>query len=231
MVSFRHRRRVSPRLTNFQIMSFANGDRRGYIAIQSTRPATINFLISSNPIGLMAWIWDKLVDWSDEYPWTEDEVCLWVSLYVFARAGPDAASYIYYEALHDATEITMPVVQGYIDVPLGIADFPVEICNNPKSWRHTMVSDGVEMLSAVKRRLTSSDYRDRSSIKRSSTKEGILQAGRGLKTWRMDCVRCSAKEAEHMASSKARMDTEGTNQSPRGCGTIWMALNTSKHRV
>ncbi|EXJ53620.1 uncharacterized protein A1O5_13187 [Cladophialophora psammophila CBS 110553] len=117
---------------------FGTGEGRGYIAIQSTRPATINFLISSNPIGLMAWIWDKLNDWSDSYPWTEEEVCLWTSMYVFSRAGADAASYIYYEALHDTTEITIPAVQGYIDVPLGIADFPVEICNNPKAWRHTM---------------------------------------------------------------------------------------------
>jgi len=78
------------------------------------------------------------VDWSDAYPWTEDEVCLWVSMYIFSRAGPDAASYIYYEALHDTTQITIPIVQGYIDVPLGISDFPVELCNNPKSWRHTM---------------------------------------------------------------------------------------------
>ncbi|KAF7196640.1 putative epoxide hydrolase [Pseudocercospora fuligena] len=50
----------------------------------------------------------------------------------------DAASYIYYEALHDPVEITVPIVQGYIDVPLGIADFPVELCNSPQSWRHTM---------------------------------------------------------------------------------------------
>ena len=137
---------------------FGQGEGRGYIAIQSTRPATINFALRDSPVGLLAWIWDKLVDWSDEYPWTEDEVCLWVSLYVFSRAGPDAASYIYYEALHDTTEITVPVLQGYIDVPLGISDFPVEvsdifsglclpsfllteliqICNNPRAWRHTM---------------------------------------------------------------------------------------------
>ena len=106
---------------------FGMGEGRGYIAIQSTRPATINFALRDSPVGLLAWIWDKLVDWSDEYPWTEDEVCLFVSLYVFSRAGPDAASYIYYEALHDTTEITVPVVQGYIDVPLGISDFPVEV--------------------------------------------------------------------------------------------------------
>jgi hypothetical protein len=133
---------------------FGSGEGRGYvsfiqaaecacsnsvqIAIQSTRPATINHMISDSPVGLLAWIWDKLVDWSDDYPWTEDEVCLFVSLYVFSRAGPDAASYIYYEALKDDKVITFPIVQGYIDCPLGIADFPVEICNNPVSWRHTM---------------------------------------------------------------------------------------------
>lgn len=116
---------------------YGMGEGRGYIAIQSTRPATINFMIADSPVGLLAWIWDKLVDWSDEYPWTEDEVCLFTSIYVFSRAGPDAASYIYYEALHP-TNITFDIMQGYIDCPLGIADFPVEICNNPKSWRHTM---------------------------------------------------------------------------------------------
>ncbi|EME41047.1 hypothetical protein DOTSEDRAFT_136755 [Dothistroma septosporum NZE10] len=114
------------------------GEGRGYLAIQSTRPATINFALRDSPVGLLAWIWDKMVEWSDDYPWTEDEVCLWVSLYVFSRAGPDATTYLYYEILHDASEITLPTVQGYIDVPLGIADFPVEICNSPVSWRESM---------------------------------------------------------------------------------------------
>lgn len=119
---------------------YGTGEGRGYIAIQSTRPMTINYALRDSPVGLLAWIYDKLVDWSDDYPWLDrpDEVCLWVSIYVFSRAGPDAASYIYYEALHDTKQITFPVVQGYIDTPLGIADFPVEICNNPVSWRKTM---------------------------------------------------------------------------------------------
>ena len=116
---------------------FGTGEGRGYIAIQSTRPATINYGLK-DPVALLAWIWDKLVDWSDGYPWTDDEVCLWVSLYVLSRAGPEAGSYIYYEAMKDVSEITIPTVQGYIDVPLGIADFPVEISNSPKSWRYTV---------------------------------------------------------------------------------------------
>jgi pimeloyl-ACP methyl ester carboxylesterase len=117
---------------------FGTGDGRGYIAIQSTRPATINFAFRDSPVALLAWIYDKLVDWSDEYPWTDDEVCLWVSVYVLSRAGPDAASYLYYEALHDPTDMPVPVVQGYIDVPLGIADFPVELANSPQAWRSAM---------------------------------------------------------------------------------------------
>lgn len=179
--------------------------RRGYIAIQSTRPATINFLISSSPIGLMAWIWDKLVDWSDEYPWTEDEVCLWTSMYVFSRAGPEAASYIYYEALHDGAEITIPVVQGYIDVPLGISDFPVEICNNPKAWRPAMVSLvwGSPTFGANKE-----VCRDRSCMRRRLRREAILQAGRDRRILQRGFVRCSAREEERMALWMNEMDID-----------------------
>jgi hypothetical protein len=60
-----------------------------------------------------------------------------VSLYYFSTAGPEASIYHYYEALHGKM-ISLPVVQGYIDVPLGIADFPVEICNAPKAWWKTL---------------------------------------------------------------------------------------------
>lgn len=34
--------------------------------------------------------------------------------------------------------ITVPVVQSYIDVPLGLADFPVEISNAPKACWGTL---------------------------------------------------------------------------------------------
>lgn len=63
---------------------------------------------------------------------------MWLSIYVFSTAGPDAASFIYYECLHDTTYLPLPIVTGYIDVPLGISDFPVELANMPVSWRHTM---------------------------------------------------------------------------------------------
>jgi hypothetical protein len=80
---------------------------------------------------------EKLISWSDKYQWSEDEVLTWVSLYYFSDAGPEASSYHYYEAIHGSI-ITVPVVQNYINVPLGLADFPVEISNAPKSWWGTL---------------------------------------------------------------------------------------------
>lgn len=61
----------------------------------------------------------------------------WVSLYWFSEAGADAASYTYYEALH-GSEVTVETCKGFIDVPLGVADFPVELANAPKAWWGTL---------------------------------------------------------------------------------------------
>ncbi|KAL2065585.1 hypothetical protein VTL71DRAFT_3255 [Oculimacula yallundae] len=112
------------------------GEGRGYLAIQGTKPATIAFA-HRDPVALLAWIYEKLVAWSDDYPWTEEEVLTWVSLYYFSDAGPEASSYHYYEGLHGSV-ISVPVVQAYINVPLGIADFPVELSQAPKAWWKTL---------------------------------------------------------------------------------------------
>lgn len=70
----------------------------GYFQIQKQRPNTIGVALSDSPVGLLAWIYDKLVTWTDDYPFTDDEVCEWVSLYWFSRAGPAASVVIYHEA-------------------------------------------------------------------------------------------------------------------------------------
>ncbi|KAI0451241.1 hypothetical protein F5B21DRAFT_388067 [Xylaria acuta] len=47
----------------------------GYNAIQSTHPQTLGYGLTDSPAGLLAWVYEKLHDWEDEYPWTEDEIC------------------------------------------------------------------------------------------------------------------------------------------------------------
>ena len=56
--------------------------------------------LAGSPTALLAWIVEKLHDWTDDYRGTEDELLTWVSIYWFFTAGPAASVRIYYEANH-----------------------------------------------------------------------------------------------------------------------------------
>jgi hypothetical protein len=73
---------------------------RGYNLEQSTKPQTLAYALNDSPVALLAWIYEKLHDWTDGYPWTEDEIFTWISIYQFSRMGPGAAHRIYYEVTH-----------------------------------------------------------------------------------------------------------------------------------
>ena len=45
----------------------------GYYGMQSTKPQTLGFSLADSPVGLLAWIYEKLVTWTDSYSWTDDE--------------------------------------------------------------------------------------------------------------------------------------------------------------
>lgn len=45
----------------------------GYSAQQGTRPQTLGYGLTDSPVGLLAWIFEKLVNWTDDYPWDDDE--------------------------------------------------------------------------------------------------------------------------------------------------------------
>lgn len=53
---------------------FATG--AAYSQIQSTRPHTLGYGLADSPVGLLAWIYEKLHEWTDAYPWTDDESAL-----------------------------------------------------------------------------------------------------------------------------------------------------------
>ena len=109
----------------------------GYNQIQSTRPQTVGAALEDSPVALLAWIYEKLHDWTDSYPWTDDEILTWISVYWFSAAGPAASVRIYYEAF-DAETVTGKSYKdliGYIPhVKLGIAHLPREISVIPCSW-------------------------------------------------------------------------------------------------
>ena len=65
----------------------------GYRTQQNTKPQTLGYSLADSPVGLLAWMYEKLRDWSDheQFVFSDDEILLWVSLYWFSKAGPAAS--------------------------------------------------------------------------------------------------------------------------------------------
>ncbi|GJJ12896.1 hypothetical protein Clacol_007142 [Clathrus columnatus] len=95
----------------------------GYASEQSTQPQTLGYSLADSPSGLLAWIYEKLVNWTDEYPWTNDE------------DGPAASLRIYYEAMGVNEEAMHPKnLTPPPSVLLGQSIFPKDILVLPKQW-------------------------------------------------------------------------------------------------
>lgn len=109
-----------------------------YFKLQATKPQTIGYSMADSPVGLLAWIYEKLHDWSDEYRWKDDEILTWVGIYYFSTAGPAASQRIYYESVHDPKQIVAKYGKWIPDVKLGIGRFPRELSLPPKLWYQIM---------------------------------------------------------------------------------------------
>ncbi|KAF5362873.1 hypothetical protein D9758_007066 [Tetrapyrgos nigripes] len=107
---------------------------RGYFMEQSTQPQTLGYSLADSPVGLLAWIYEKLVNWTDGYPWTDDEVLTWISIYQFSRAGPAANTRIYFEYMHSKDAAPGALAAGMPTIPMGVSRFPKELAVLPKSW-------------------------------------------------------------------------------------------------
>lgn len=111
----------------------------GYRAKQSTKPQTLGYALADSPVALLGWIYEKLHDWTDDYPFTDDEICTWISIYWFSTAGPAANIRIYYEATHKwndpKNKVTRERVGEWIDhVKIGYSHQPMELRVIPKTW-------------------------------------------------------------------------------------------------
>jgi len=117
-------------------MKWFRSTGRGYFAEQSTQPQTLGYGLADSPAGLLAWIYEKLVNWTDSYPWDDDEVLTWVSIYWFSRAGPAASLRIYYETVQNG-DFVLPRSETPT-IPLGLSFFPKELYPTPKRWTRNM---------------------------------------------------------------------------------------------
>jgi pimeloyl-ACP methyl ester carboxylesterase len=103
----------------------------GYDHLQSTRPHTLSYAQHDSPVGLLAWLLEKLWAWSDhgEDLWEtldRDQVLTNVMLYWLPGRALTAAS-IYYGMEHSGYGF----LAGRVEVPTGYARFPKEPWSPP----------------------------------------------------------------------------------------------------
>ena len=109
----------------------------GYSAVQATRPQTIGYSLVDSPVGLCAWILEKIWLWSDHGGslWdvlTRNQVLDNITLYWFTRAGASAAQ-LYWESIAEVTTWFTQSTSETIAVPTGCTVFPREV---PRPFRH-----------------------------------------------------------------------------------------------
>ena len=102
-----------------------------YYLVQNTKPRTFGFAMHDSPIGMLAWMTDKLFTWSDSYPWSPEELITWTLLHYFP--GPIRAFQIYRE--NSATEmISGAEADKFLQTPTGVSAFAKEAEMVPRSW-------------------------------------------------------------------------------------------------
>ncbi|KAJ4482519.1 Alpha/Beta hydrolase protein [Lentinula aciculospora] len=118
--------------TGIERSKFFERDGRGYFQEQATKPQTLGYSLADSPVGLLAWIYEKLVSWTDSYPWTDDEVLTWIMIFYSSRAGPASSIRIYYEVMHSAS--TLQPSTSKPTIPLGVSHFPKELRVPPRKF-------------------------------------------------------------------------------------------------
>lgn len=108
-------------------------DNSAYAAMMNTRPQTIGYSLVDSPVGMAAWMYEKIAQWTysngqPERVLGRDAILDDISLYWLTGTGASAAR-IYWE---DHTNNFN--ARGIIDLPVAVSVFPGEIFRAPRTW-------------------------------------------------------------------------------------------------
>lgn len=105
--------------------------QNGYRTQQATKPQTLSYAMMDSPVGVAAWILEKMHGWSDltrgdiESVYTKDELLTNIMVYIVTRTF-NTASWIYYGRREEGGRILSPEGKR-VEVPTGCAVFPREL--------------------------------------------------------------------------------------------------------
>lgn len=109
--------------------------QNGYRTQQATKPQTLSYAMMDSPVGVAAWILEKMNGWSDtegddiESVYTKDQLLTNIMVYITTRTF-NTASWIYYGRREEGGRILSPEGKR-VEVPTGCAVFPKEMLNWP----------------------------------------------------------------------------------------------------
>jgi microsomal epoxide hydrolase len=111
----------------------------GYRTQQATKPQTLSYGMMDSPVGVAAWILEKIYFWSDlrdnniESVYSKDTLLANIMVYVVTKTF-NTASWIYYGRREEGGRF-FPKEFKKIKIPTGIAIFPAEMSEwPPKSY-------------------------------------------------------------------------------------------------
>ncbi len=93
-------------------MNAFKNEGSGYLAIQNSRPQTIGYGLADSPLLQLAWIAEKVHEWTD-LPVDRDQLLTTVSLYWFTGSGATAAHTLYEQAHSSDWGAPPAVPQGF----------------------------------------------------------------------------------------------------------------------
>lgn len=109
--------------------------QNGYRTQQATKPQTLSYAMMDSPVGVAAWILEKMHGWSDiengnvESVYSKDELLTNIMVYIITKTF-NTASWIYYGRREEGGRILSPEGKR-VEVPTGCAVFPKEMLNWP----------------------------------------------------------------------------------------------------
>lgn len=123
--------------TAFETLSRFFGRNAAYGAMMVTRPQTIGYALNDSPVGMAAWMYDKIVQWTDsdgvpENVLGRDAILDDISLYWLTDTSTSAGRFYWENNNNNFSAAAQKTHE--ISVPVAVSVFPGEIYRAPRSW-------------------------------------------------------------------------------------------------
>jgi pimeloyl-ACP methyl ester carboxylesterase len=113
-----------------------------YVQIQQFKPLMLGIGLHDSPMGLLAWIADKVFDWSDSFPrnaegykWSHEELITWTLIQYFSDMGPAGPFQMYVENRFESEGGEWEGNRRkYVEVQTGVSALRWENEMVPRKW-------------------------------------------------------------------------------------------------